>query len=77
MTIKTYEVFTCDRCGVKENTDEHPYAIERFYKWGKVWYAQSNGPIWLNKKGLPSDAKDCADVCPACIRDLNKWWENT
>jgi len=74
MTCKTYDVVTCDRCGVKENTDE-PYATERFYKWGKVWYAQANGPIWLNKKGLPSDVKDCADVCPNCIRDLNKWWE--
>ena len=67
---RTIEVMTCDRCkGIEEIRRS-----EQMYRWGQIAYREVNGPRWVGiGPGQPTDGK--ADICPACLDELHRWWE--
>jgi hypothetical protein len=69
MASKSYEIFTCDRC----KKEEHIAGNMSPDHWGKVWYAQNNGPLYSKMK-FPQYQRDCSDLCDDCLIVLDKWY---
>lgn len=72
MSKSKIHICKCDRCGEETRADtEHNTA---FYKWGYVWFAQNNGPIYGKSKSFPSSFIDCYDLCEECMTELDEWY---
>ena len=64
MTKSSIEVRTCDRCGHRAEL-RRP---DQEYDWAQITARQVNGPFRVGRDGA-------ADLCPACTRLLNDWWD--
>ena len=67
MSKKTVTILVCDRC--QANTDGKPPTEE--YNWGKIWFSQCNGPMWI---GSPQEFKVSLDMCTSCLKEVYNWW---
>ena len=75
MSSKSFSIHTCDRC-TKEITIGQMYNdTQNMWSWGRIWYAQHNGPVYINKNTLPEKPSDFADLCPDCLAQLNRWFK--
>jgi len=74
MAKLNYTRLICDRCGTETTIDSSYHGNEKTWSWGKLWFAENNGPIWIRSKTLPKYQDDCADICPDCLNQLNAWF---
>lgn len=64
-------IMTCDRCGEREEM-RRP---DQEYAWGRIHFAQVNGPIWIGSQQSKPGPVDFLDMCPACMKDAKRFWE--
>ncbi len=67
MSRRKVEIRTCDRCDARQEVKE----AHQGYEWAIIAAAEHNGPSAIGSF-KPEGAKD---ICPACMRDLMRWWE--
>lgn len=68
MTRQNFQIYTCDRCGYKEEIKNS----HQEYDWGWIVANQINGPFRIG-----GDIKVKKDLCPKCVKALEKWWRTS
>jgi len=71
MSRKSVTILECERCGAREEI----LRPHQEYIWGRIHFAQFNGPIWIgSQNNKPGDIK-WLEMCPVCIGDAKAFWE--
>lgn len=71
MSKATVTIMTCDRCGARDEI-KRP---DQEYNWGRINFAQINGPIWIGSQHGKAGGPDFCDICPSCMKDVSRFWE--
>ncbi|WP_257540973.1 hypothetical protein [Sphingobium sp. CFD-1] len=67
----TVTIMTCDRCDEREEIR----LPDQEYAWGRIHFAQINGPIWIGSQHNKPGGAEHLDMCPACMKDAKNFWE--
>lgn len=77
MTKKSFQIYSCDRCGSEETVGETYNETQKLWSWGKIWLRENNGPKSVGVESQKPLSTDYAkDLCPQCLSDMYNFYHN-
>ena len=76
MSKKSFQIYSCDRCGAEETISENYNDTQKLWSWGKIWLRENNGPKTIGNNEYPKHPDHTKDLCPQCLSDMYNFYHN-